>query len=352
MTDAFLAPRADPGNAFGFRPSFDVVIPTFNDADVLPDALRSLEEQSERPSRVVVVDDGSASPVDAAFVNAAAPGLADRIEVLQVPHLGAPGARNAGASRCSGDFIVLFDADDVWHPERLRRLADLAQARPDLDVLCSDGWIEAAGKIVGPCYNDAWRFPVEDQRRAVISANFIVNSAAFRRTRWEALGGLNPVLLRADDWEILGRFVLGGARVGCVAERLMTYRLRVGRLTGDHVRRLEGNVAVLTLLCAHPSLSALEYAVAQESLRLARRDLAARRASAAVQDGSPHARALAWAVVRDNTQSPKVRARAGAGALLPGLARRVLAARSARSGVELIGGHRVTLTSPQGGSSS
>lgn len=337
--EGFLVPKVLPGATAAslnpVRPTFAVIIPTYNDHHLLPDALRSLTSQTEAPAQIVVVDDGSDSDVRSA--------LGDEltgVTLIELEHGGVARARNAGVAAATADFVVLLDADDVWHPDRLRRLADLAQERPDIDVLCTDGVIEADGATIGTCYPVERPFPVERQKQAVVTRNFIVNSAAFRRTRWLELGGSDPSLKLASDWDLLGKFVLAGGQVGCVPEALMTYRLRPGRLTTDHVRRLQGRVAVLRRFTMHPELDEAERQAAVAALGAAERALAARTASRAIEMRDPAARSLAWTVARDRTQSGRVRLRAAVGAAIPGLAGRIVSARSA-SGVEVVSGRRV-----------
>jgi hypothetical protein len=54
----------------------------------------------------------------------------------------------------SGEFLAILDADDLYASERLEALAELAVARPDLDVLTTDALLELDGRAVRRCYMD------------------------------------------------------------------------------------------------------------------------------------------------------------------------------------------------------
>src|SRR5688500_17208365 len=90
-----------------------VVVTCFNHAGYLPDALRSVLEQTVAPCEIIVVDDGSTddtSTVAAAF---------DRVRVVRQSNQGLSAARNAGLRACSGDFVIFLDADDRLLPRAI-----------------------------------------------------------------------------------------------------------------------------------------------------------------------------------------------------------------------------------------
>ena len=86
----------------------------------------------------------------------------DAITVLRQENRGEAGARNAAIRAATGDVLAILDADDVFVPERLARIRDTLAARPDLDVVTTDAWIELDGERVRRAYEAGYRFPVED----------------------------------------------------------------------------------------------------------------------------------------------------------------------------------------------
>jgi len=87
-----------------------VIIPTYNRADLLVEAVRSVRRQTVQGIEIIVVDDGSTTPVAKRLK-----GFKD-ICVVRQENCGLSAARNAGLKKASGDFIALLDDDDLWLP--------------------------------------------------------------------------------------------------------------------------------------------------------------------------------------------------------------------------------------------
>lgn len=96
-----------------------ILMPVYNAAATLPEALASVQAQTWPDWELVAVDDGS-TDATAALLDAAA---ADdpRIRPLHRDHAGLVPALNAGLETCRGDWLARFDGDDLMHPERLAR---------------------------------------------------------------------------------------------------------------------------------------------------------------------------------------------------------------------------------------
>lgn len=109
-------------------PLFSVVIPVFDRAGVLGDALRSVLAQSCRDLEIIVVDDGSTD--DPAAVAA---GFDDpRIRVLRQDNRGAAAARNRGIDEARGRYVAFLDSDDRFLPHHLEAMARLLADKPHM----------------------------------------------------------------------------------------------------------------------------------------------------------------------------------------------------------------------------
>ncbi|HEX9046250.1 MAG TPA: glycosyltransferase [Verrucomicrobiae bacterium] len=103
-------------------PKISVVIPAFNRAHCLANAVQSALDQTFTDLEIIVVDDGStdgAAEVLAQF--------GERIRVLRQENRGVSAARNAGIRAARAEWIAFLDSDDQWHPEKLRRQWDCLQ---------------------------------------------------------------------------------------------------------------------------------------------------------------------------------------------------------------------------------
>lgn len=311
-SDAKLVPRSAP-------PTFSIIVAAYQASSTIGAALDSAFGQTVRPHEVVVCDDGSTDDLGAALAPYAA-----RIRLVTKANGGEASAKNAAARAATGEFVVILDADDVFMPERLEALGRLATARPDLDILTTDALIEVEGQPVKRVYHDGFRFPVEAQRREILTRNFVFGHAAVRREPLLRDGGFDEAITHTADWERWIRLVLDGSLVGCVCEPLSRYRLLRGSLSAQRARMLEGRIATLDRARANPALSADERDLVASVRDRFLRELPIARAREALLAGSPDARRHALAVLRSSDQSAAVRARAAVGALAPGLAGRLL----------------------------
>jgi len=329
----FLAPPVR-GVQPGETPTFSVVVAAYQVADVIGDALESLREQTMQPLEVIVCDDGSTDQLERAL----AP-YRDEIVLLRKENGGEASAKNAAAARARGDFIAILDADDVYLPGRLAALGELARARPDLDILTTDAYLVANGVTVRNNYDDAWRFEVDNQRRAILEGNFVFGHAAVRRTRFVEHGGFDESIRWTTDWDLWLRMILSGSAAGCVDEPLALYRLRETSLTAQRRDLLLGKLATLEKARANPGLRAHDLPVLDRALASYRRDLALLELRAAVAARAPDARGRALQVVRESGYGPRRRLEAAVMAAVPSVAARLLRRRAARTWVGAGGTH-------------
>ena len=117
------------------EPVVSVIVPAYNAAVYIEEALASLRVQTLTDIEILVVDDASTDNT-AALIEASRQGD-PRIRLLrQAANAGPSAARNRGLAEARGRWIALLDADDSYLPDRLKSLVDLAEQR-DAQV-CSD----------------------------------------------------------------------------------------------------------------------------------------------------------------------------------------------------------------------
>ncbi|HEX4719765.1 MAG TPA: glycosyltransferase family A protein [Thermoleophilaceae bacterium] len=113
-------------------PRVSVLIGTWNDADVVPRAIRSVLEQTLGDLELLVLDDGSddgtEQVVEQQFDDA-------RLRYLKLPHRGIAATLNEGLGEARSDLVAILDADDWCLPTRLERQVALLEARPDVAVV-------------------------------------------------------------------------------------------------------------------------------------------------------------------------------------------------------------------------
>ncbi len=113
-----------------------VIIPTHNRADVLPRAIKSIQDQTRPVDEIIIVSDGSTDNTDE-VVNSFA-GRDDRIRLISY-HPGHNGnyARNKGLEMATGDFIAFLDDDDEWLPRKTELQMEIFEKEPDVGLVYS-----------------------------------------------------------------------------------------------------------------------------------------------------------------------------------------------------------------------
>jgi hypothetical protein len=322
---AFLAPPAPPSLEPGSAPTFSILIAAYNAAGSIVECVQSALHQTAPAHEVIVVDDGSTDQTGEQL----AP-YRGRIVYVHQDNRGAAAASNLGARKATGDFVSILDADDVYEPQRLEALTELAIARPDLDILMTDAKLEVEGEIVGRFYEKT-PFEIDRQQLAIFERCFVAWPAV-RRTRFLELGGFDESMRIGYDWECWIRMLHAGCRAGGIDEPLLRYRIAGHQsLTDDRVAALQSRVRVLEV-AAQLDLAADERAELDRYLRRRRRRVLLAESEQALRARRPDARRRSFVVAFAREMPLGARLRALAAAAAPRTAARRLAALEARTG--------------------
>jgi glycosyltransferase involved in cell wall biosynthesis len=148
------------------RPGVSVVIPSYNSAAYLPEAIDSALNQTVAPLEVIVVNDGSTDETPQILER-----YRGRLVVITQENRGLSGARNSGIAAASGELIAFLDADDVWLPEKLeKQVACLAEhPRAGLVHSAAHWWNPETGErsirsngnphqVAGACYKEFFAY--------------------------------------------------------------------------------------------------------------------------------------------------------------------------------------------------
>jgi glycosyltransferase involved in cell wall biosynthesis len=186
-------------------PTISVILPVYNGARHLEQALGSIREQriGLDALEVIATDDGSTDASPAILAAAAA----------SLPLTVIPGARqnnwvastNLALARATGDFICFLHQDDRFLPDKLRALLDAAQRQPGVGVFAHPArFIDGAGRAIG-----TWSPPAPARRLCpaewfpplLVQNNLAVPGVMFRRTLLDAVGNLDESLRYTADWD-------------------------------------------------------------------------------------------------------------------------------------------------------
>ena len=112
-----------------------VIIPCYNCSDTIERAVLSVVNQTARPAEVFIIDDASTDNTLRHLFDLRKKFGKTWIRVISLPHNQGPGAaRNTGWNLSSEPFLAFLDADDAWHPEKIKFQFDWMKKCPDVAV--------------------------------------------------------------------------------------------------------------------------------------------------------------------------------------------------------------------------
>jgi glycosyltransferase involved in cell wall biosynthesis len=180
-------------------PIVSVIIPCYNQAHFLSEAIESALSQTHRQTEVVLVDDGS--PDNTAEVAARYPG----VRCVRQENRGLAEARNSGFRASKGEYVLFLDADDRLTPNAVEAHLSCFAKHPEAGFVVGDiDHITLDGSYVG---SPRWPLLEANQYEELLRVNHVANTIAvmFRREVLEQLGGFKPACSPAEDYELLLR---------------------------------------------------------------------------------------------------------------------------------------------------
>lgn len=230
------------------RDKISVVIPSYNAAGMIEEAVASVLAQTWPNIECVVVDDGSTDETEVALKS-----YKDRVRYIKKPNGGFASARNLGMEKASGDFIAWLDADDIFEPNKLERQMALFDTWPELGLVCSDfkmfdetgvfresalrsyyGVLERGlsfdeifqSKKTLENGDHCWHGSILN---SLLKGNFVhPPTVLFRRAVFKDVGPQKVSLGNATDYEYLSRIACKYS-IGLVNEPLLRYRISEGQ---------------------------------------------------------------------------------------------------------------------------
>lgn len=210
-------------------PQVSVVIPAYNQAHYLDTAIQSVLGQNYRDFEIIVVDDGSTD-----HTAAVASQYGDTIRYIFQSNVGLAGARNTGILASEGKFIALLDSDDVWCPQYLETMMDVAISNPDAAVYyCGVNYIDADGSAL-PQQGTITPVPSAELYHLLLRYNPLIPSATILRRAIVVKTGLFDVRFRRlQDWELWIRLLRNGCTFAGYDGSLVLYRIHSSSLSTD-----------------------------------------------------------------------------------------------------------------------
>jgi glycosyltransferase involved in cell wall biosynthesis len=185
-------------------PRVSVVIPVYNRAHVIGQALDSVLGQTYRDLEAIVVDDGSIDSLEDTLTPYLATGRVRLVKAGSCPS-GPAAARNAGIRAAGGALVALLDSDDLWLPIKLEAQVAVMDANREVGLCYGNllNYDPQAGRLQLR-YTKASQLRSGDLYRPLVYRKLLCHASTWlvRRACFERVGLFDPLLLRSEEREL------------------------------------------------------------------------------------------------------------------------------------------------------
>jgi glycosyltransferase involved in cell wall biosynthesis len=180
------------------NPLVSVIIPTYNSASYLPQALDSVFNQTFQDYEIIVVDDGSTDETEQVLVP-----YRELIKYIRKENRGPASARNVGIKHSKGDYIAFLDADDIWLPDKLQSQIGFMKKNPEIQVLFTDCAIFDHQGLIMPSIKERYKVASCVTFEELLTEHFVaMSSIIVKRSCLEEIGLFDETLIGAEDYNL------------------------------------------------------------------------------------------------------------------------------------------------------
>jgi hypothetical protein len=211
------------------KPWLTVIVPTYNGAGCLAEALTSVASQGDEDIEVIAIDDGSSDDTVAILKS-----FRDRLPMMIVEraHRGNwVASTNDGIARARGDYLCFLHQDDLWLDGRLTVLKRMIARVPQPVFCCHPAvYVDESGSRIG-----LWNCPLPRGTRSLrpetvverlLVQNYLAVSAPlFKRELALREGGLDEELWYTADWDLWLKLAAASPAIGFHSEPLCAFRI-------------------------------------------------------------------------------------------------------------------------------
>lgn len=259
-------------------PKVSVIMPSYNTAHLIDEALNSVFSQTYQDFEVIVINDGSPDTEQLEHVLEA---YRERIVYLKQENRRACGARNNGIEHARGEYLAFLDSDDSWMPAYLQAQMQRFEDDPSLDMIYCDCLIESTGRLREKTFMQLCpsHGPVTFESLLTERCQVPISGTVVRRSAILKAGLFDQRLTMCDDYEMWLRLAYVGSRIAYHPGLLA--RVRIGRansLSASEIRMLAALVTILSNVKTEWKLSLEQQALLAAKLDRTRALLALERA--------------------------------------------------------------------------
>lgn len=221
-------------------PTVSIVIPNYNHAQFLGDAINSVLDQTYTDFEIIVVDDGSKDNSREVIEQ-----FGDKVRAIYQQNRGLSAARNTGIQAAKGSLIGVLDADDMYEPMFLDTLVNALQSNPDVDgISCGYRFVDEKDQALPQVENRT--VASHELYTSLLDGNFFVPESILVRIHcYNACGPFDETLRACEDWDMWLRFTKK-FKIIHSPQVLTRHRILRGSMSTDPLRMLTNRLAVLS----------------------------------------------------------------------------------------------------------
>lgn len=216
-------------------PLVSIVVPTYNRAHLLPQALDSCLGQTYRNIEVIVVNDGSLDNTEELLHRYAQ--TDPRVRVFTKANEGIADTLNYGHDRARGAYVAWTSDDNLYYPDAIETMVAHLESHPDVGMVYADArFIDAEGRVM--------RIVHAPEPDVMAKHDFIQAAGLYRRSVYTVTGGFRRRWVRCQDFDFYIR-AYHVCKVNHIPRVLYDYRWHEMSMSGNHEAHLLENAELL-----------------------------------------------------------------------------------------------------------
>jgi glycosyltransferase involved in cell wall biosynthesis len=206
-------------------PAISVIMPAYNQAQYVSEAIQSVLDQTYPDFELIVVDDGSTDETQRILAGIQDP----RLCIIRQPNAGLSAARNTGLRKSSAPFVTFLDADDYFLPDKLEILSGYLEVQNDIGLVAGRArYVDQLGKTILDTEEVLPRLALPE---LLLENPICVSAVLLRRSCLEHVGEFDETMRACEDWDLWLRLLAEGYKMAWVDKPVVAYRIHPGQMT-------------------------------------------------------------------------------------------------------------------------
>ncbi|MCB9107500.1 MAG: glycosyltransferase [Anaerolineales bacterium] len=227
-----------------------IIIPAYNQAQYLAEAIQSALDQTYQDVEIIVIDDGSTDDTKAVTYSFSDP----RVRYIYQENQGLSAARNTGMRHATGSLITFLDSDDLFLPDKLACLTAEMNNNSELGMVAGQAILidEQSHRL-----NRMMDAPLPEELSALLLGNPIhVGSVLVKREWLEQVEPFDESLRACEDWDMWLKLARAGCQMHSIIQPVSLYRVHAEQMTRGAERMRTAMLMVLDKTFNDPDLPA------------------------------------------------------------------------------------------------